>query len=198
MAQMVILKGTEIKNYSDELAKMRLEYFKGFPYLYEGNLENERRNFRKLTDNWRSILLIALEGQEIAAVSTATPLDSGYVDVPQDIFRNMGFINQDLYYFGEIIVHQKFQGKGLASQIFKEQEDYAGILGYQGVCFLAVERDHNHPLKPVGYQENDSIWEHLGYQKTNKVVFLEWPTALSNGKVENIKNKLVFWIKIIN
>lgn len=198
MAQMVILKGTEIKNYSDELAKMRLEYFKEYPYLYRGDLENERKNFRNLADNWRSILLIALEGQEIAAVSTATPLDSGYVDVPQDIFRNMGFINQDLYYFGEIIVHQKFRGIGLASQIFKEQEDFAGILGYQAVCFLAVEREQNHPLKPVDYQENDSIWEHLGYQKTNKEVFLEWPTAQSNGTVENTKNKLVFWIKVIN
>jgi GNAT superfamily N-acetyltransferase len=198
MAQIVIIKGVEIEKYLDELAKMRLEYFKEFPYLYEGDWENERGNLSKLADDQHSILVLAFEGQEIAVVSTATPLKGEYVEVPEAFFNDLGFANEDLYYFGEIIVHQKFRGYGLATRIFKEQEKYAEDLGFKAICFLVVEREDNHPLKPEAYRENDVKWEHLGYHRTDKAIFFEWPTIQATGPAKNIKNKLVFWMKVIS
>jgi GNAT superfamily N-acetyltransferase len=71
-----------------------------------------------------------------------------------------------MFYFGEIIIVPEYRGQGLASRIFKLQEEYAKEQEYTGTCFLSVIREEGHPLKPLGYMDNDAKWRRLGYTKT--------------------------------
>ncbi|MCL5780740.1 MAG: GNAT family N-acetyltransferase [Firmicutes bacterium] len=197
MLEILFLKGKEAEQHVNELAMLRIKYFREYPYLYDGNLEYERLYLGSYINNEKAILVLAKDCDKIIGLSTAIPLVSDYhiLEGAADIFSNSGLKPDEFYYFGEIIILPEYRGRGIASLIFKQQEEYARSLGYKGVCFLVVIREGDHPLKPKDYEEPDAKWMHMGYEKTNTYTYFEWPTIQPSRETENVNNKMVYWIK---
>ena len=53
--------GIAVEPWLDELAKLRIEVFRDFPYLYEGDLAYERRYLDRYAQSDQSVFVLALE-----------------------------------------------------------------------------------------------------------------------------------------
>ena len=84
--------GAAIRPYVRDVAALRLEGFRAFPYLYEGTLAYEESYLAAYADAPRSMLIRVLAGGQLAAVATATPLCSSSEIVAEgpECFRRAG------------------------------------------------------------------------------------------------------------
>ena len=67
-------------------------------------------------------------------------------------------------------------------------------MGYRNLCFLTVDREDNHPLKPPHYK-NVRRTKKFGFTKTALKVEVAWPTITKNSGVMSVSHHLTFWIK---
>lgn len=192
-----LLEGKEAPKYLNELALWRIRYFREYPYLYDGNLSYEKQYLNGFIKEEKALLVAVKDGEKLAALSTALPLESDYeiLESIEGLCEETGVQADEYFYFGEIIILPEYRGQGLASLIYSLQEDYAKDLGFKSCCILVVVREESHPLKPENYVESDIIWSHLGYKKSNVFTYFEWPTIMPGGKTETVKNKMVYWTK---
>ncbi|MBP1932225.1 GNAT family N-acetyltransferase [Ammoniphilus resinae] len=192
------LIGKEIEPYVEQFAWFRLNDFKEFPYLYDGNLEHERENFQKYMDEEQSLLIVAKDGEKVIAVSTGIPFDSPFMGKESaDLFLQNGLNPKDFYYFAETIILPEYRGQAIGRDLYKMKEDFAREMGYKEVCFIAVEREEDHPLRPDTYKSPKNFWGHLGYEKLDISVSFEYPTIQASGKTEMASNLMFFWKKKI-
>ncbi len=63
--------GFAVEPWLDELAELRIEVFRDFPYLYEGNREYERRYLDRYAQSDRSVFVLALEFNRLVGAATA-------------------------------------------------------------------------------------------------------------------------------
>ena len=49
----LLLKDKEIASYRDEIAKLRIEIFRDFPYLYDGDFEYEKKYLKVYEESQR-------------------------------------------------------------------------------------------------------------------------------------------------
>lgn len=189
----------EILPYLDIVAQLRIQYFKEFPYLYEGNLAYEMQYLTSFASNTEATLALAMDGEQIIGFATGTSLVSEF-----DILKsannqtlNLGIQNEKCCYIGEVIVDKKYRGLKIGSNLIKMQESHFKTKGYQTAAFLTVNREENHPLKPNNYLNPDIIWQKLGYTKTNQIIAFSWPVIQLNGGVLEQENELRFWVKEI-
>lgn len=75
-ASMQIIRGPEIENHIDDLGRFRIEIFREYPYLYDGNIEFERVYLSPYSRNPESLLLILQDAHGIIGACTGTPLTS--------------------------------------------------------------------------------------------------------------------------
>jgi len=200
-AKLEVFIGNEINNNIDDVARLRIEEFRNFPYLYDGNLEYEKNYLKCYADDIKSTLALAKVNNTLAGVSTGIPLisNSEIVSGIDKIFLEHNLNPDSCYYYGEIIIKPEFRGIGLASLLYKAQDEVIKNWGYKQVCILTVVREIDHPMQPSDYKQKDGMWEHLGFKRLNIIQSHHWPTIQPNGSVVNIKNDLEFWIKdIIN
>ncbi len=187
--------GQEIIPYVKDVATMRIEGFREFPYLYEGNMAYEEKYLEGYAKEPRAMLIRVLEGDKLAAVATATPLDSSSDIVAEapERFEARGHDPKTFYYYAEIIVKKAYRGRGIAEMIYREREHRARQWGYRNVCLAVVKRPDDHPLRPADYKSPERIFERDGFVKTSIEIVYNWPTILPNGKVEKKDNLMVFW-----
>ncbi len=197
MIRLESLYGPHAKSRISMLASFRIHYFREFPYLYDGTMEYEMTYLDGFFNHPEACLIIGWDGERAIGVSTSIPLISDY-EIARDaetLFSQSSLEAQDFMYFGEIILVPEYRGQGLFARIFAEQELEAARKGYSGTCFLAVERDRDHPLWPEGYVQPWEKWIHLGYRKTPMVTDFNWPTLQRTGISVDQQNPMAFWVK---
>lgn len=75
--KLIKLKGEEGRRYLNELARLRLEVFREFPYLYEGDFDYERKYLSRYFNCEDSLIVFALNDNEKAVgMSSCLPLMS--------------------------------------------------------------------------------------------------------------------------
>jgi len=165
------LSGSAIDSYIDELAKLRIEVFREFPYLYEGDLRYERRYLERYTLSDRSLAVLALVNKEIVGATTCLPLEDEAKEFKQPFIDN-GFELNSICYFGESIVLKAYRGFGLGKAFFSFREAHAKkvIPNLKMTAFCAVDRPLDHPLKPLEYKPLDEFWSRQGYLKSESLL----------------------------
>ena len=53
--------GKQIQSYIDDIASLRLKVFKDFPYLYDGNIEDEHKYLERYSLSKNSLVLLFLD-----------------------------------------------------------------------------------------------------------------------------------------
>lgn len=184
------VRGKEIQGYIDDLAALRIEVFKEFPYLYDGNIEDEHKYLMRYSLSKNSLVLLVFDDDKIVGASTALPLkdaDSGF----QEPFHNSPYSIENIFYFGESVLRAKYRSNGIGNKFFQEREKFALSLGYNSFVFCAVNREKNHVLKPDNYRDLSEWWLRIGYRSMPDFVCnYSWKEVDSE---QEVVNSLTFW-----
>ena len=66
--------GKGVLDYLEDAARLRIEVFREFPYLYEGDVESERGYLGDYGECPRSVFVVAIGDGKVVGVSTGLPL----------------------------------------------------------------------------------------------------------------------------
>lgn len=186
------LSGRAVLPVIPDLARLRVEVFREWPYLYDGDLDYERKYLAKYADLDDATIVVASDGERVVGASTALPLAKAEAAM-QRPFRDAGERIEDWYYFGESVLDRAYRGRGLGVAFFAGREARARELGYRRTTFCAVERPADHPLKPAGYVPLDAFWSKRGYRRRPDLVAqFDWQDIDQPGETAH---PMVFWTR---
>jgi GNAT superfamily N-acetyltransferase len=187
--------GEQLNDYIDEVARLRIEVFRDFPYLYDGTMEYERRYLQTYLRCPQAVIVVALAGAEVIGASTGIPLAFEEDNFKQP-FVEQGYDPARIFYCAESVLRQDYRGQGIGVRFFEEREAHASALGgFDWYCFCAVLRPPEHPLRPSGYQPLDRFWSKRGYTKHPELsARYRWKDI--DQEVETSK-RLEFWLKSV-
>lgn len=149
--------GAQFAEVFTELARLRIQVFRAFPYLYAGSFDYEKAYLQTYANASRSFLFAVYDGSQMVGATTGIPL-TDETDAVKKPFRDSGYDLSSIYYFGESILLPAYRGQGLGHRFFTEREAYATGFGeYKHTCFCAVSRPDDHPLRPAHYQPLDAF-----------------------------------------
>ncbi len=186
------IQGQEIQDYIDDIARLRIQVFREFPYLYDGNEVYEKEYLKKFAEINESIVVLALDNDKVIGAFTSLPMrfeqEGVKREIPSDWIENA-------FYLSEIVLEKTYRKQGIGRTMFQMMLDKINTLqNYNRILFAAIERDENHPNKPLDYITNDKIWNKQGFQKTHFHSEISWKEI--NEETESSK-KLSIWEKEI-
>lgn len=189
------VSGAHIPQYFDDLARLRIEVFREFPYLYDGNLDHERDYLSTYSQTEGSVIVLALDDGKVIGMSTGIPMVSETEEVKSP-FIAAGYNIHRIFYFGESVLDKTYRGRGIGVTFFNERVAHAAKSGTFDYCtFCAVERPVDHPRRPSDYVPLNQFWEKRGYRHHPELfTSFTWQDLDEDQKSPK---KLAFWMRKI-
>ena len=157
--------GEDVSEYFEEIATLRTQVFREYPYLYDGNMEYEKEYLQPYLASDKSIAVLGFCDNLLVGVSTGVPLTDEADDM-QRPFRNQGYDITKIFYYGESVVLPEYRGYGLGKQFFQAREAHARRCDHFNLLsFFAVNRPENHPRRPKDYRPLNGYWEQQGFKE---------------------------------
>jgi len=192
MITIEVLTGRAVEPAIADVARLRIEVFRAFPYLYDGDLDYERNYLRKFLDLPESTVVVARDGTRTVGASTALPMVNAGEEVMRP-FMSKGLDPAEYYYFGESVLLPEYRGRGIGVAFFARREERARSLGFRYATFCAVDRPPDHPRRPKDYVPLDEFWTKRGFVKRpDLVTTFEWKEIDEDRATPK---PLTFWIK---
>lgn len=180
--------------YLGELARLRIEVFRAFPYLYDGDLDYESNYLQSYMRTPSAVLVLAEDGERVVGAATALPLvhETDNIVAP---FRDAGLDPAGLFYFGESVLMPAYRGRGIGVAFFDHREAHArSVDDVAGACFCGVVRPDDHPLRPPDFEPLDGFWRRRGYAPLPGVTAaFSWKDL---GQEVESEKAMAFWIKV--
>ncbi len=187
--------GDAVAPHLDDVARLRIEVFRAFPYLYDGDVGYEATYLATYARSPESLFVLAFDDGRVVGASTGLPLSD---ETPsfQKPFIERGFALGRVFYFGESVLLPAYRGQGLGHRFFDEREDYARRLGrFNTTAFCAVERAEDDPRRPPGHRPNDEFWRKRGYvHQPDMHCAIEWKEV--GASAPNL-HRLAFWLRAL-
>jgi GNAT superfamily N-acetyltransferase len=181
-----------VEPFLPDIAALRIEVFREYPYLYRGSLAYESRYLQSYARSPQSVVVVAREGSQVVGAATAMPLDQHSESVAPALTA-AGFAASDVYYFGESVLRASYRGRGIGHAFFDGREAAAREFGFRIAAFCAVQRPDDHPRKPPGYVPHDAFWTKRGYTKRPDIVSeFSW---LDIDEPHETTKRMLFWVK---
>ncbi len=176
----------------DDLARLRIEVFAAWPYLYVGDLAYEADYLREFLDARNSVLVVAFDGARIVGASTASPMPAQKAEI-REPFEALGLETAGLFYFGESVLLPEYRGQGIGRAFFDQREAHAAKFGARATSFAAVVRPDDHPSRPQDYVPLDAFWNRRGYAPVDGLVTtLAWQDL---GEEAETPKPMQFWAR---
>jgi GNAT superfamily N-acetyltransferase len=186
------LLGERLQARLADVARLRIEVFRAFPYLYDGDLAYERKYISAFAASRDAVIVAAFDGDEVVGASTAAPLATQMDEVTAP-FRARGDDLSSYFYFGESVLKQAYRGRGIGVRFFDERERHARLCGARFTTFCAVVRSSGHPARPTDYEPLDAFWGRRGYvAQPGLICHLGWKEI---GEAEESPKAMQFWTK---
>lgn len=191
--KIISMSGKELSPWLDKLGQLRITVFNEFPYLYEGDLEYERKYLDVYLKSPSSFIVLVLnKNEDVVGATTCLKLIEEGAEL-QKAFKDAHYNLNDVCYFGESLLLPELRGLGLGKEFFKLREDHAQKLGSQWTTFCAVNRSPDHPRRPPHYQPLDTFWIKQGYTKHPELqAQFTWKEI---GEAQESPKSLTFWLK---
>lgn len=183
------LHGAALEAALPDLARLRIEVFRAFPYLYEGSLDYEAQYLQSYRDTPGAILVAARDGDRIIGAATGMRL-SDHDDASQ---VRGDFPAAQTFYCAESVLLPAYRGQGIGHRFFDLREAHARDLGCRRSAFCAVIRSADHPMRPADYRPLDGFWQKRGYAPVEGVTARFSWTDL--GDDQETEKALQFWMK---
>ncbi len=186
--------GEGARPYLNQIAALRIDHYREFPYLYDGSFENEKRYLDPYFNSKNSKILLVFDLDKVVGFSNSLPLaeESDWLVKP---FERADLKPSDYLYMSDFILKAPYRGKGLLRRFFEAHEKNAHINGCSKLAMMTVKREPSHPQRPEGYQPLDDMWRHFGMDVVPEceIVFL-W-NQVDTKKEEH--NRLQVWSKTL-
>ncbi|TXD33965.1 GNAT family N-acetyltransferase [Lujinxingia vulgaris] len=187
------LSGDSVHQYVDDLARLRLQIFRTYPYLYDGDLDYESRYLARYLESSESVLVAAFDGERVVGVSTGMPMAESDEDF-QRPFKELGYDVGEIFYLAESVLLPEYRGQGVGVKFFEEREAHVRELdAFRFTCFAAVVRPPDHPRRPEGWQPLDAFWRKRGYERQPQIrTMMRWKEI---DTVEEVPEVMEIWLK---
>ena len=185
--------GDALKQFIPELARLRIEVFRDFPYLYDGDINYEQKYLQTYIDCPESVIVIAFNGDKVIGASTAIPMKYE-TDELKKPFIEHGYQLDEVFYCSESVLDKDWRGRGIGVRFFEQREAHAEDLGgFKHICFCCVERPVDHPRRPVNYVPLDQFWKKRGYVKHPELsTSYVWKDL---DEINETAKPMTFWLK---
>lgn len=191
------LRGPALTAALGEVARLRIEVFRAWPYLYDGSIEYERTYLAEFATARDAIIIVARDCDTIVGVATAAPL-AGHTAEFVSLFEKQGYDTARMFYCGESVLLPAYRGRGIGHAFFDRREAHAracsGPAGsYTHVAFCAVVRSPADPRTPSTYRPLDDFWSKRGYAPVSGLVGrYSWREI---GDIAESEKCMQFWMK---
>ena len=185
--------GVELANYIPAVAQLRIEIFRDFPYLYDGDMAYEAKYLQTYIQSSGSVIVLVFDGEAVVGAATGVPLvhESSEVQRP---FLVTGIDPRDVFYIGELVLRKAYRGRGLGVRFFNEIERHAHNIGpfkYAALC--AVDRPSDHAQRPIDHLPLDNFWRKRGYKRQPQLhTMFSWREI---GAATSSEKSMTFWLK---
>lgn len=163
------LTGAALAAALDDVARLRIEVFRAWPYLYDGDLAYERDYLQSYRDSAGAVVVGAFDADRLVGAATGTPL-ADHADDFAAAFAESTLDMADIFYCAEFVLLPAYRGQGAGHGFFDAREAHARELGFAKSAFCSVIRPKEHPLHPTGYTPLDPFWRKRGYRPLPGVV----------------------------
>lgn len=163
------LTGAALEAALDDVARLRIEVFRAWPYLYDGDLAYEREYLQSYRDSAGAVVVGAFDADRLVGAATGTPL-ADHADDFAAAFAQSTLNMADIFYCAESVLLPAYRGQGAGHGFFDAREAHARELGFAKSAFCSVIRPKEHPLHPTEYTPLDPFWRKRGYQPLPGVV----------------------------
>lgn len=179
-----------------ELARLRIQVFRDYPYLYDGSMDYEMQYLQTHLNAPQSIVVVAFDGDQVVGASTALPMAAETENIKEPWLAK-GFDVDKIFYFGESVLLNTYRSQGIGVAFFEHREKWARQCGqFDILTFCGVVRPDKHPLKPDNYVPLDNFWTKRGFVKTPDIVCrIAWKDIDQEHETEK---PLHFWMKYLN
>jgi GNAT superfamily N-acetyltransferase len=187
------LTGTAIAPFLPDLAALRIQVFRDFPYLYDGDPDYEQAYLQTYIAAQRAAVFLACDGERIVGATTCLPLVDETPNV-QKPFQEAGRDVSSIFYFGESVLAPPYRGRGIGVRFFEAREAHARSFGtFEEAAFCAVNRPEHHQLRPATYTPLDRFWTRRGFTRQPDLVCrMSWRDI---GETDESEKSLTFWTK---
>ncbi len=156
--------GTPIAAHVGEIAGLRAELLREWPYLHEADARQEAQRLQPCLKSWRSIAVLVFDGDTVVGASTGLPLADA-ADSTQAPFAAAGIDVRRVFLCGDSMLLPAYRGRGLGHRFFDERESHARMHGdFELTAFCAVDRATDDPRRPPFGRGNEPFWRKRGYR----------------------------------
>lgn len=182
----------DVEPYLAELASLRIEVFREWPYLYEGDLAYEENYLRTYANSPDSVVVLARDGGRIVGAATALPLRAEGEGM-MSAFAAKGYDPEGVFYFGESVLRRPWRGQGIGRRFMEERLAAARRQGAALSAFCAVRRDADDPRRPQGFRPLDGFWRSCGFRPVpGLTTVFSWREI---GEAAESAKTMDFWIR---
>lgn len=186
------LTGDRVQAHLTDLARLRIEVFRAYPYLYDGDFEYERRYLSAFAQSPSAAIIGAFDGDEIVGAATCAALKE-QMDAVTSPFSAHGLDPAAYFYFGESVLKSAYRGQGVGVRFFELREAHARARGAGIATFCAVVRAADHEMRASNYEPLDRFWAKRGFAPIAGLICkLSWKEI---GASEESAKPMQFWAK---
>jgi GNAT superfamily N-acetyltransferase len=190
--EILTLTGAAFEAALDDVARLRIDVFRHWPYLYDGDMDYERRYLSRYCGSGGAVLVGAFDGAKLIGASTGAPMEEHSDDFGAP-FAVRGMDLTHIFYCAESVLLPEYRGRGLGHAFFVAREAQARALGRRHAAFCSVIRPADHPLRPADYRPLDAFWRKRGYAPQPGMV-AEYAWKDRDEPAETVK-QLQFWMR---
>ena len=187
-----LLTGAVIADALDDLATLRLDIFRKYPYLYEGRREDELNYLGTYAEAPDACVILAYDGSAVIGAATGMPLIQEDAQL-RDAFAGTALPLDEVYYVGELLFRPPYRNSGLGRKMLDDLESQIRSFGsYRKITCATVVRPEDHPLSPCDYIPISKFLARTGFVRlTGGTTHFTWR------ETEGVKrdHPMQFWVK---
>ena len=188
------LSGSAATAKLGEWARLRIEIFSEYPYLYEGATKGEQAYLSTYLRTPRARILGLFEGAHVGGMATMAPLDA-CEDFAEDVVKATGLAPKTCLYVGDIIFEPRYRGRGLFNVCFNAAEDWGRAHGFSHIVAAAIRTSPTDAGRPQDYRPIAGLFARVGLEKLSGVsMTATYPSTLSHRPEPHV---LEYWHKVI-
>lgn len=152
---------------SREIGALRIEIFREWPYLYEGEIEEASTYLKDyIKDESGRLITLENEGEILGMV---TGIAVAFYDA-----HLLAETSPRYYYWGDFILKKAYRGHQLGQQLFDAAREVFKTLDFDTLLMAMIKRDAFDPRRPKEARDMREFAKKVGFKSNGVSLFYKW------------------------